>query len=56
MENLILSHERLKMFRQILLDVITPQCLNRDIKLSLNFNTKETKMRKKKQKLRTTFH
>ena len=35
------------MFRQIFLSVIIPQRLNKDIKLSLNFTTKDTKMRKK---------
>ena len=52
MENPLLRHEGLKRFRQIFLGDITPQCLNINMKLSLNFSTKGTKMRKK---LITTF-
>ena len=47
MENPILSHEGLKRFRQILIGLITSQCLNKYMELCLNFSTKGTKMRKK---------
>ena len=43
----MLLYEGLKRFRQILFGVITLPCLNRNMKLSLNFITKDTKMRKK---------
>ena len=42
----MLEHEGLKRFRQIFFDIITSSCLNKDMKLCLDFSTKGTKMRK----------
>ena len=50
MKNPMLSHERLKRFRQISFGIITSHCLNKDMELCLNFNTKDTKMKKKNSK------
>ena len=46
MKDAILKHEGLKLFGHIFFGIITSQILNRNMKLSVNFSTKGTEVRK----------